>query len=121
MVTFMDVLAEKFQNMQEVSYMAELTLSNGLTWNMVEIVLEYFANNTDDALYFLSVGLGTFTEPEELDHGLREDDFTYFEVNLIVFEDIDLIDASLDSDVLEDGDDKLDNFVFFLLSHMRTN
>jgi hypothetical protein len=88
---------------------------------MVKIVLKYFANNADDALYFLRVSLGTFTEPEELDHGLREDDFADFEVNLIVFEDIDLIDASLNTNVLEDGDDKLDNLVFLLLNHMRTN
>jgi hypothetical protein len=88
---------------------------------MIEIVLEYFSNNTDDALNFLSIGLGTFTESKELDHGLRENNFADFEVNLIVFEDIDLVDAPLDADVLKYCDYELDNLVFLLLSHMMTN
>lgn len=71
---------------------------------MIQIILKYFPNYDNDALYFLGVSLGTFTESEQLYHGLREDDFADFEVNLIVFEDIDLVYAPLDTDILKDGD-----------------
>jgi hypothetical protein len=70
---------------------------------MIKIILKYFPNDGDDSLYFLGVGLGTFTKSKQLYHGLREDDFADFEVNLIVFEDIDLVNAPLDTDVLKDG------------------
>lgn len=103
LIGFVDVFAEKLQNVEEVSDMAELALCDGLTWDMIKIILKYFPNDGNDALYFLGVGLGTFTESEQLYHGLREDDFADFEVNLIVFEDIDLVNAPLDTDVLKDG------------------
>ncbi len=88
---------------------------------MIKIILEYFSNDRDDALNFLGIGLWTFTKSEQLYHGLREDDFADFEVNLIVFEDFDLVNAPLDPNVLKDGDNKVDDLVLFFLSHCRTN
>lgn len=88
---------------------------------MVEIILQYFPYNIDYTLYFFCVGLGAFAEPEELDHGLRKDDFTDFEVDLIVFKYVNFVDASFDSNVLEYCDYQVDNLVFLLLGHFEPN
>ena len=62
------------------------------------------------SLYFLSGGkLVIFAEAEEMDDGFREDDFAYFEVDLLVFEDLNLLDPATDAHVLEDVDCDVDD------------
>lgn len=104
--------------MQEISDMTKFPFGNGLSGDVVKIVLQDFSNNIDDSLYFLSIGLWTFAEPKELDHGLRKDDFTDFKVDLVILEYIDSVDDSLDSDILENDYHEVDDFVLLLFSHL---
>jgi len=114
----MNVLTQEFQNMQEISDMTKFPFRNGLSGDVVKIVLQDFSNNIDDSLYFLSIGLWTFAEPQELDHGLRKDDFTDFKVDLVILEYIDSVDDSLDSNILENDYHEVDDFVLLLFSHL---
>lgn len=88
--------------------MGKFALSNSLTRNMVEIILKYLSNNINNTLYFLGVRLWSLTESEKLYHSLREYNFTDFEIDLIVFKDIDFINKPFDSNILEYSDYKID-------------
>ena len=38
-IAFVNILAQKLQNMEEISDMTELTLSDSLAWDMIKIIL----------------------------------------------------------------------------------
>ena len=77
---------------------------------MVEVVVDNFGDEVDDSLYFLSCRKRVvLAQPEEVNDGFWEDDFAYFEVDLLVFEDLDLLDPATDAHVLEDVDCDVDD------------
>lgn len=113
----MNIFTEEFQNVKKVFDMTEFSLWDGRTRNVIEIILEKVANNVNDCLYFFSVRLWSFTKAKQLYHGLREDNFAYFEVDLIIFEYINLINTPFDPNILKDGHHNPNDLTFLLFSH----
>jgi hypothetical protein len=90
------------------------SISYGLTAYMVEIVFDKFGDQIDDSLYLLPGShLLVLRQPEQMNDCLREDDFAYLEVDLLVLQYLHLIDPPLDSHVLENVDGQVDDFFVF--------
>ena len=85
--------------------MNDFTTSDGLTRDVVEVIVDDFGDEVDDTLYFLSSRQGyILAQAEEMDDGLGEDDFANFEVDLFIFEDLNLLNPAADANILEDVD-----------------
>lgn len=77
-------LAKSFQKLQEIPKMGEISLSNHLTRNVIEIEFDDILDHVNDLLNLLASGNVSFTYLEEFYHVFRENDFTDFKVNLLV-------------------------------------
>jgi hypothetical protein len=77
---------------------------------VVEVIVDDFGYQIDDSLDLLACCQRlVFTEPEEMNDGLWEDDFAYLEVDLFVLEDFYLFDPSPNANILEDADGDIDD------------
>lgn len=88
---------------------------------MVKVIFDEFGDEIDDPLYFLASGkMLVFAETKEVDDGFGEYDFAYFEVDLLVFEDLYFLDPASDAYILENVDGDVDDWrLAWLVWHNR--
>jgi hypothetical protein len=112
------ILAEGQEELQEILQMVNLTLSNFLSRDMIEIVIKHHSYNIDNALNLLPrAEVLILTQLEYLDHHIREQNLGDLEVDLLLPKALNLVDPSLDSHILEDVHHDPYDVVFLLAVH----
>ena len=96
-------VAEGLEELEEVFEVRGFAVGDGLPRNVVEVVFDEFGDEVDDTLDLLAGAEAlVLAQPEQLDYGLREDYLADLEVDLLAFQDLDLLDPAPDPHVLED-------------------
>lgn len=82
--------------------MMKITFGDVFTGYVVEIVFDGLGYEIDDALYLLPrCEVGVLVDADEFDDGFGEDDLADVDIDMLAFQDLDLVDPSLYPHVLE--------------------